>query len=62
MLDSIVRVRTNLQFQENAKCCKDFHVTHGMKQRFTSENMYMESQENVEHMDETDELTVLKYL
>ena len=62
MLDSIVRVRTNLQFQENANCCKDFHVTHGMKQRFTTENMYMDSQENVEHMDETDELTVLKYL
>ena len=34
MLDAIARIRVNLQFQENPKCCKDFYVSPEMTERF----------------------------
>lgn len=38
MLDSIIRIRSHLQFQN--KCCKDFKVTARMLQLFNAANMY----------------------
>eukprot|EP00795_Rhopilema_esculentum_P010089 gene10089-18741_t len=62
MLDTIIQICTHLQFQ--GKCCKDFTVTKDMFERFTSQNMYSnaDDEQDQDLMREDDELTLLKYV
>ena len=62
MLDAIIRIRTHLQLQ--GKCCKDFTVTKNMFERFTSQNMYSnaDDEQDEDLTREDDKLTLLKYV
>ena len=52
MLDSVIRIRSHLQFQ--GKCCRDFTVTSHMLELFNSTNMY-------DSKDQESEADVLAY-